>query len=95
MNVVWTTGADVDREELLENIVENNPAAADEFDELIDSTIWHLACFPSMGKLGRVTGTREFVAHQRYRIVYSVEVDSITVLAVEHTSRQSRPIYST
>lgn len=94
MNVVWTTGADADREDLLESIVENSPAAADEFDELIDSTTWRLACFPAMGKLGRVAGTREFVAHQRYRIVYCVEDDSITVLAVEHTPRQSRPIYS-
>ena len=94
MNVVWTAGADADREELLKNIAEDNPAAADGFDDLIDATTWRLAAFPAMGKLGRVTGTREFVAHQRYRIVYSVEIDSITVLAVEHTSRQSRPIYS-
>lgn len=39
-----------------------------------------------------IDGTREFIVHENYRIVYQVESDSITVSAITHTSRQWRPV---
>ena len=47
---------------------------------------------PSLGRVGRVAGTRELVAHQSYLLIYDVAGDSVRVLNVVHTSRQWPPV---
>ncbi|WP_258861287.1 type II toxin-antitoxin system RelE/ParE family toxin [Neisseria gonorrhoeae] len=43
---------------------------------------------PYMGRKGRVAGTREFVAHPNYILVYQVKLDEIRILRVLHGSRK-------
>ena len=38
-----------------------------------------------------IAGTREFLAHPRYRIVYTIGSDALTILALVHTARQWPP----
>lgn len=47
-----------------------------------------LDTFPEIGRMGRVAGTREIVAHPHYVIVYDVQECVPRVLRVRHTSRQ-------
>ena len=70
MNLVWTRPASAERKEIRECIALNNPAAALAFDALLEEKVGRLVDYPGLGKPGRVTGTRELVAHQNYIIVY-------------------------
>lgn len=44
-----------------------------------------------MGREGRVLGTREFVVHANYVIVYDVRGNSIRVLRILHTAMKPLP----
>jgi addiction module RelE/StbE family toxin len=81
-----------DRDHILQTIAEESPLSAAAIDELFSSSLQNIAAFPRMGKPGMIDGTREFIVHENYRIVYQVESDSITVSAITHTSRQWRPV---
>ncbi len=39
-----------------------------------------------------VAGTREFIPHPNYRIVYLVGEEALYILAIVHTSRQWPPV---
>ncbi|WP_313517846.1 type II toxin-antitoxin system RelE/ParE family toxin [Brevundimonas sp.] len=43
---------------------------------------------PGLGRVGRVPGTRELVAHQNYVLVYDVVDDQVRILRVLHAARQ-------
>jgi plasmid stabilization system protein ParE len=46
-----------------------------------------LATHPRLGKKGAVTGTRELIPHENYRVIYEIESDTIWLLAIVHSSR--------
>jgi plasmid stabilization system protein ParE len=50
-----------------------------------------LTRFPEIGRSGRVPGTREFLAHRHYFLIYRVHGDQIQILRLLHTSRQWPP----
>lgn len=44
---------------------------------------------PSIGRIGRVEGTREWpVKHTPYLLAYRIEVDTIQILAVIHSKQR-------
>lgn len=88
MRLVWTIRANLDRKEIRENIAKDNPAAALALDELVSQKASRLLDHPGLGRLGRVAGTRELVAHQNYILVYDTAVDLVRVLRVLHAARQ-------
>ncbi len=47
--------------------------------------------YPGLGRTGRVTGTRELVAHPNYILIYDVLADQVRVLRVLHASRRWPP----
>jgi toxin ParE1/3/4 len=51
-----------------------------------------LATHPKMGKPGKISGTRELIAHESYRLVYEIDGEKVWVLALVHTSRQWPPL---
>ena len=69
----------------------DNPAAALALDELFAEKAGRLVDHPGLGRLGRVAGTRELVAHQNYILVYDVAGDLVRVLRVLHAARQWPP----
>jgi len=93
MKLVWTVPADMDRERIVFFIAEDNPDAAIAMDERIGSGAQKLAATPFKGRPGRVPGTREWVIHKSYILVYECDEDSgaIYINAVLHTSRQWPP----
>ncbi len=59
--------------------------ALDRIENLIDHLIFH----PELGKQGRVKGTRELIIPKvPFIVVYKVEDDFITIIAVIHVSKR-------
>ncbi|MBU8547237.1 MULTISPECIES: type II toxin-antitoxin system RelE/ParE family toxin [Roseomonadaceae] len=91
MKLVWTRPAAQDRRDIRAHIAQENPAAALALDELFSEKAARLVDRPQMGRPGRVTGTRELVAHQNYILIYDLAGDTVRVLRVLHAARQWPP----
>lgn len=92
MQLFWTLEAIQDREAIYDYIEADKPMAALALDELFEEKAARLVEHPGVGRPGRVSGTRELVAHQNYIVVYDVLDDSVRVLRVLHTARQWPPL---
>ena len=92
MKLVWTRTASSDRKEIREYIAQNNPAAALALDELISEKASRLVDHPALGRPGRVTGTRELVAHQNYILIYDAVDDLVRILRVLHATKLWPPV---
>ena len=68
-----------------------NPKAAVDMDSRFTDAIARILRFPEIGSAGLITGTREVIPHQSYRVVYQLDLDAIWILALAHTSRQWPP----
>lgn len=88
MNVIWTRSARSDRFGILEYIAEYDSDAASRLNNRIREALGRLVNFPNLGKLGRVSGTREFVFHPNYIVVYRLEGDTLVVVNVLHAAQK-------
>lgn len=50
-------------------------------DELFSDAANLLASYPEMGKIGKISGTRELIPHENYRLVYELDDSTVWVLA--------------
>lgn len=87
MQVVWSEPAAEDLDTIVEYIARDNLQAALGMDDLLRKSAKGLAVFPEKGKPGRVPGTREFLAHKNYLLVYVVAPDAIQVVTVLHSAQ--------
>ncbi|WP_299313417.1 type II toxin-antitoxin system RelE/ParE family toxin [uncultured Halomonas sp.] len=87
---VWTDEALIDLAEILTYIEQFNPLAARTLRHTIESGVEQLPRTPLGFREGRVAGTREWVAHPNYIVVYRVGTTAIEVLRVLH-ARQEYP----
>jgi len=94
VKVRWTPEAEADRLAIFEYIAADNPAAAARMDDRFAAAARHLAEFPRLGGPGKVTGTRELMPHDTYRLVYELHADEVWILAVVHAARQWPPVDS-
>jgi plasmid stabilization system protein ParE len=60
----------------------NNTSAALALDEQISEKVQRLIDHPAPGRLGRIAGTSELIAHQHYVIAYNITSKLIRVLRV-------------
>jgi toxin ParE1/3/4 len=84
----WTDPAIADRMAIYDYLASKDPIAAAEIDALISAAASQLSRNPSSGKVGRVSGTREWVIHHFYLLIYEVKNDLLIILAVVHSRRQ-------
>jgi toxin ParE1/3/4 len=91
VKVRWTPEAEWDRNDVWEYIANDNPQAAISMDELFSDAAAKLADYPLMGRIGQISGTRELIAHESYRLVYEVDGETVWVLALISTARQWPP----
>lgn len=91
MKVRWTPEAEQDRAAIIDYIAEDNPRAAARMDELFQAAAGRLRDFPRAGRPGAITGTRELIPHENYRLVYEIEGDMVWVLTLVHVARQWPP----
>lgn len=92
MRVFWTPQAEQDRLEIWETIAADNLQAAARMDALFSDAAAVLAQHPKMGRVGQVTGTRELIPHESYRLVYEIAEESVWILALVHTARLWPPL---
>ena len=88
MELFWTPEAIKDRDDIYNYIEADNPAVALTLDELLSEKASRLVDHPNLGRPGRLTDTRELVAHQNYILVYDLARDLVRVLRVLHAARQ-------
>jgi addiction module RelE/StbE family toxin len=81
-----------DRESIFDYIAPENLGAALALDELFERKAALLGAHPEAGRVGRIRGTRELVAHRHYVLVYDTAPDRVRILRVRHTSRQWPPL---
>ena len=88
MRLVWAQEAMDDRDAIFDFVEENNQIAALALDELFTEKVSRLLDHPNLGRPGRIAGTREWVVHQNYIVIYDVTGDLLRVLRVVHAARR-------
>jgi len=89
VRVRWLRTALVNLDEEADYIAEDDPAAADRLVQRIPTAINLLAKNPSLGRPGRVPGTRELViAGTPYILPYRVRAETVEILRVFHAARR-------
>lgn len=87
---IWTEFATQNLIDIVVYIAEHNFQAALELEDLAYTSADNLAFMPFIGRIGRVEGTREFLMHPNYWLIYEVNDNGIRVLTVVH-ARQNYP----
>lgn len=89
MSVRWTRRALGALDGIATHIARDNPAAARRIVARVEDAVNQLALHPSMGRSGRVAGTRELIVSGTPFIVpYRVREGAVEVLTVLHTARR-------
>lgn len=88
MRVVWTPEAEQDRADIWGYIAADSPSAAARMDQLFSDAVARLADFPNLGRTGKITGTRELIPHESYRLVYQVEGENFWCIQLAGGRRQ-------
>jgi len=90
MNIIWSPEAIQDLISLRAYIAEDSPAGARRIVLRILHDVEHLLPDnPSMGRPGRVPGTRELVIPQTpYIVPYRMQREAIQILRVYHSARR-------
>jgi toxin ParE1/3/4 len=88
----WSASAKQDRKNILAYIWSDNAQAAQRMNARFRAVARLLAHSPYSGKPGALPGTREFIVHPNYRMVYQIEGETVSVMALVHTARQWPPV---
>jgi len=89
MKIKWLKSVLKNLDKEAEYIAEDNPAAAVKIVEKIVHSVELLSSNPSIGRTGRIHGTRELVVeHISYIIPYRIRDKNVEILRVFHTSRR-------
>ena len=91
MKLYWAAEAIADRVDIYDYVEADNPEAAVVLDELFSKAAERLQIHPMLGRVGRVDGTRELVAHENYILVYDIAGEKVRVLRVLHSARHWPP----
>jgi len=87
MRISWTQKAIVSLDSAVEYIATDSPAAVSRVAQKIWNSVQLLADQPSLGRPGRVAGTRELViSGLPYIVVYAEQDGMVAILRVMHTS---------
>jgi len=87
MRLTWEEAAKADRREIRAYISRHNPRAARFISKLLLKQALRLKRHPHLGYPGRASGTREWVAHPHYILIYALGHDTVHILRVLHTAR--------
>lgn len=86
--IIWSSKALDDLDDIVAFIGSRDGAAALRLQQQIEEAVAPVSSYPYMFRPGRVSGTREIVAHPNYIVIYRIAVDMILVTAVLHTRRK-------
>ena len=86
LTVEWLEPAFEDLEKIVDYIAIHNPSAAYDLEHHIIQLAESLADHPYKGISGRVAGTREYLVHPNYWLIYEV-TDRIRIKGILHTRK--------
>lgn len=88
MVLKWTRGALRNLQEIADYIAADNPQRATSFAcELRDKTEL-LIRFPTLGRPGRIGGTRELILHRNYVAIYREVGEEVQILRIHHVAQK-------
>ena len=87
----WLELARTDLLGIVDYISDDNPDAAQRVKDDIEMKAEKLPEFPTIGRPGRVEGTRELVAWSSYILVYQEDALTVRILRVLHAAQQWPP----
>ncbi len=85
---LWKPAAIADRKRITAHIAKDNLTAAIEMGDMLIDKAALLDQHPMIGRVGRIKGTRELVAHPNYILIYRVAGEVAEVLRVKHAAQQ-------
>ena len=89
MRVKWLLEAERNLYEISSYIAEDDPAAAERMIARIVDAVYRLSEQPSMGRPGRLVGTRELVVPATpFIVAYRIRNKTVEVLLVMHGARK-------
>lgn len=88
MAVKWLQSALDSLASIADYIARDNPERAVIFVQEVRHKTDLLADFPSVGRPGRVSGTRELVVHAMYILIYRVRRKDVEILRVHHVAQR-------
>ena len=83
---LWKPAAIADRKRITVYIAQDNPQTAIEMGDMLIEKAALLDQHPMLGRVGRVKGTRELVAHPNYILIYRLVGEVAEVLRVKHAA---------
>lgn len=90
LEVDWRPIARLQLDATIQYLRDRNIGAAERLEQAFHASIERLCVIPFIGRVGRVRGTREWIVHPNYQIIYRVTDEAVIVLRVLH-SRQRYP----
>ncbi len=90
LQVVWLESAIEDLAAITTYIADRNPAAASKLNARLQDDADLLGELPAIYRRGPVVGTRQFVSHPNFILIYRVTTVAVEILNVVH-SRQQYP----
>lgn len=85
---LWKPAAIADRKNITAYIARDNLRAAIDMGDMLIEKAAQLDRNPMQGRIGRVKGTRELVAHPNYIVIYRIVGKTVEVLRVKHAAQQ-------
>lgn len=86
----WRPVARLQLDATIQYVRDRNESAAERLEQAFHASVERLCLMPFIGRPGRIKGTREWIVHPNYLLIYRVSDDAITVLRVLH-ARQRYP----
>ena len=85
-DLIWTNRALKRLDDIADFIARDNPLRAQTFVVELRNKL-DLLKTQSLGRAGRVFGTKELVLHPNYLAVYRIKADQVQVLTILHTAQ--------
>ncbi len=85
---LWRPAAIADRKSITAYIAQDNIRAAIEMGDMLIEKAALLDQHPMLGRVGRVKGTRELVAHTNYILIYRLVGKVVEILRVKHVAQK-------
>ena len=85
---LWKPTAIADRKSITAYIAQDNPRAAIEMGDMLIQKAAQLDQHPLLGRVGRVRGTHELVAHPNYILIYRMVGKVAEILRVKHAAQE-------
>ncbi len=88
LNARWDAEARIQLDNIVQYIRDRNLAAAERLEQSFQISVERFCSIPMIGRSGRVAGSREWIVHPNYLIIYRMTEQTIDIVRVLHARQQ-------